>query len=195
MTLRLVLGVAIGIGLGALMGYFGKCSSGACPLTANPYRGAIYGGVMGLLFAFSLRGGQPTGATQPSSSGDASSSNVVHIATIEGFGRHILAAKEPVLADFYSDGCGPCRMLAPTIDKLAQKYGGQALVCKVSLDAAPELAQPHGIRGIPAVLFFDKGKEVQRLVGLKRQAAYEAVLDSMLAGQDQSTKEVPNANL
>ena len=195
MTLRLVLGIAVGIGLGALMGYFGKCSSGACPLTANPYRGAIYGGIVGALFSLSLPKAQQIGATGPDGAGTAPSSNVVFIATADGFNMHVLAAEEPVLADFYSDGCGPCRMLAPTIDKLAQKYGSQALVCKVSLDAAPELAQPHGIRGIPAVLFFDKGKEVQRLVGLKRQAAYEAVLDSMLAGQDQSTKEVPNANL
>ena len=56
MMIRLIIGIAIGVGLGALMGYFGKCSSGACPLTANPYRGAIYGGVMGALFAFSMAG-------------------------------------------------------------------------------------------------------------------------------------------
>jgi len=54
MMIRLIIGTAIGVGLGALMGYFGKCSSGACPLTANPYRGAIYGGIMGALFAFSM---------------------------------------------------------------------------------------------------------------------------------------------
>lgn len=56
MMIRLIIGIAIGVGLGSLMGYFGKCSSGACPLTANPYRGAIYGGIMGALFAFSMAG-------------------------------------------------------------------------------------------------------------------------------------------
>jgi hypothetical protein len=54
MTLRLIIGIAIGMGLGALMGHFGKCSTGACPLTANPFRGAIYGGVLGALFSLSL---------------------------------------------------------------------------------------------------------------------------------------------
>jgi len=56
MMTRLIIGLAIGMGMGALMGYFGKCSSGACPLTANPFRGAIYGGIMGALFAFSMAG-------------------------------------------------------------------------------------------------------------------------------------------
>jgi len=55
MIIRLAIGIAIGGALGAVMGYFGKCSSGACPLTANPWRGAIYGAVMGLLFASSWR--------------------------------------------------------------------------------------------------------------------------------------------
>ena len=56
MMTRLIIGIAIGVGLGTLMGYFGKCSSGACPLTANPFRGAIYGGIMGALFAYSMAG-------------------------------------------------------------------------------------------------------------------------------------------
>jgi hypothetical protein len=54
MLWRIIIGVAIGMGVGALMGHFGQCSTGACPLTATPYRGAIYGGVMGALFAVSL---------------------------------------------------------------------------------------------------------------------------------------------
>lgn len=56
MTLRLILGIAVGMALGALVGYFGNCSSGACPLTANPFRGTIYGGILGAVFAFSLAG-------------------------------------------------------------------------------------------------------------------------------------------
>lgn len=52
--IRLIIGIAVGAALGALMGYFGKCSSGTCPLTATPWRGAIYGAVMGSLFSFSF---------------------------------------------------------------------------------------------------------------------------------------------
>ncbi len=54
MIVRVIIGVVIGVGVGALMGHYGQCSSGTCPLTANPFRGAIYGGVMGALFAFSF---------------------------------------------------------------------------------------------------------------------------------------------
>lgn len=64
--IRLVLGLVVGGGLGALMGYYGKCSSGTCPLTATPYRGAMYGAVMGVLLAYSMAGG---GAPRDGNSG------------------------------------------------------------------------------------------------------------------------------
>lgn len=193
MITRLLIGIAIGAGLGAVMGHFGKCSTGACPLTANPYRGAIYGGVLGALFSVSL-----TGGLRSSSGGAAAaaSTNTVHIATAEDFKQHVMQAEKPVLADFYSNGCGPCRMLAPTIDRLADKYRGRALVCKVSLDAAPELARHHGISGIPAVLFFEGGREVRRLIGLQDQGTYERVLESLLTNNETSLeKEAPDAHL
>ena len=189
MTLRLILGIAVGMALGALVGHFGKCSSGACPLTANPFRGAIYGGILGAVFAFSLAGsGRPKVNAAPSESmtprggpGKAAQVDaVVHISTPADFDRYVLNALEPCLADFYSDSCGPCRMLAPTMKQLAAKYDGRAVVCKVSLDSAPGLAAPYKIRGIPAVLFFDGGKEVHRLIGLRRQVDYEDVLEKML---------------
>jgi hypothetical protein len=63
LIIRLVIGVLAGGGLGALVGYYGRCTSGACPLTATPYRGAIYGALMGLLFAYSLAGGHSSRAT------------------------------------------------------------------------------------------------------------------------------------
>ncbi len=182
MIIRVVVGVAIGICLGALMGHYGQCSSGTCPLTANPIRGAIYGGVMGALFAFSFAGGaKPQKSSNSIGVGDNPASAVIHVNSAAEFERHVANATIPCLADFYSDSCGPCRMLAPTIEKLADKYQGSAVVCKVSLDAASGLAQPYGIRGIPAVLFFSGGKEVDRIVGLRKQPAYEKVLDSMIS--------------
>jgi thioredoxin 1 len=181
MFIKVVIGIVIGVAVGALMGHFGKCSSGGCPLTANPYRGAIYGGVMGALFAFSFAGSAPSAATREANAAAAASAAIVHVNNLADFEKYVMEADKPCLADFYSDNCGPCRRLAPTIGKLADKYAGRAVVCKVSLDAAPDLAQPQGIRGIPAVLFFDKGKEVKRIVGLRSQASYEKVLDKMLA--------------
>ena len=172
MIIKLFVGILIGAGIGAVIGHFGKCSSGGCPLTANPFRGAIYGGVMGVLFALSSVG-TPTPAI-PEGEGP------VHIATAEDFDRHIVQATMPCLVDFYSDHCPPCRQLAPIIGKLAEKYKGRAVVCKINVDTATELAVPYGISAIPAVLFFDGGEEVQREIGLQSQETYEQILDSML---------------
>jgi thioredoxin 1 len=136
---------------------------------------------MGALFAFSFAGSAPSAAARAANAAAAESSAIVHIKSAADFETHVMNADKPCLADFYSDNCGPCRSLAPTIGKIADKYEGRAIICKVSLDVAPELAQPQGIRGIPAVLFFNQGKEVKRIVGLRSQASYEKVLDKMLA--------------
>lgn len=204
MTVRLIVGIAIGMGLGAVMGHFGKCSSGACPLTANPYRGAIYGGVLGALFTLSLAGSVKPGegVSHPDSvdtgkraAGEPSVSDVVQVASAEEFERHVANATQPCLADFSSDRCSPCRVLGKTIEGLAGEYRGRAVVCKVSLDAAPELAQRHQVMVIPTVLFFDHGAEVQRLVGLQPRFAYGRVLASMITEHDKSAEDIPNADL
>ena len=83
-------------------------------------------------------------------------------------------------------------MLAPTIERLGNKYKGSAMICKVSLDHAgtSSLAQQYQITGIPAVLFFESGKETQRLVGLQPEEAYSTVLDEMIRRRsNQSEKE------
>lgn len=190
MIIRVVIGVVIGGCLGALMGYYGQCSSGTCPLTANPFRGAIYGGVMGALFSISFAGAKPTLSVTGDDIEPGAVSAVIHVNSAAEFERHVVNATLPCLADFYSDNCGPCRRLAPTIEKLADKYQGSAVVCKVSLDADSGLAQPYGIRGIPAVLFFSGGKEVERVVGLRKQVAYEKVLDSMIAEDHDNDGEI-----
>ena len=196
MIVRILIGIVLGIGIGAVVGYFGKCSSGTCPLTATLYRGAVYGGVLGALFALALSGpsreGVPEpGATAPAVAGDgaateeAQQSAVLHIHSVAEFEDHVLNAALPTLADFYSDSCPPCRMLAPTIDELGEQYRGRALVAKVNLDAAPDLAQRYEIRGIPAVIFFEDGREVKRLVGLRGAKDYEQVLDRMIQHSNQ----------
>ncbi len=73
-------------------------------------------------------------------------------------------------------------MLAPTIEKLAKEYEGRALVYKVDVARLPQLANRYGIRGIPAVLFFHKGKEAERLIGLRPQREYTQVLDRLIGG-------------
>lgn len=193
MTTRILAGILIGGAIGATMGHFGKCSSGACPLTANPFRGAIYGALMGALISFSLgqtqsisgqdSPGQAPTAEESAGTGQEKQSALLHITTPEGFQKQVLEAKSPCLADFYSNSCPPCRMLGPTIETLADKYKDKAVVCKVSLDhrETQGLAQKYGIRGIPAVLFFKDGQETERLVGLRSEEEYAGVLDKLIS--------------
>jgi thioredoxin 1 len=174
--MQLIIGLALGGGLGAIMGYFGKCTTGACPLTANPWRGGFIGALMGGLLAFSV------GSSRPVADPGTGLHAARQITSTADFDRQVLNATQPVLVDFYSDSCGPCRMLAPTIEKIATRYEGRALVYKLNVDQFSALAERYGIQGIPTAVFFEKGKEVQRLVGLRSQSAYTKVLDK-LAGQ------------
>ncbi len=183
--LQLAFGLLLGGGLGAMLGYFGRCATGACPLTANPWRGAFVGAAIGGLFAASagssgpreqMASAVPAATEPPSATGPAAP---LHVGSAEAFDRIIQKADRPVLVDFYADWCGPCRMLAPTIEKLAKDYQGRVIVAKVNVDSLPAIASRYGIQGIPAVLVFNKGQEIQRLVGLRPQTDYARVLDGL----------------
>lgn len=103
---------------------------------------------------------------------------LIHL-TKDGFEKAVPAA--PVaLVDFWAQWCGPCRMLGPTVEKLAEDYEGRALIAKVDVDAEPELAARFGVMSIPTVVFFKDGQEFDRKVGLMDEDAYTAVLDSAL---------------
>ena len=194
MIVRLLKSIGVGTCIKAVTKHFGKYSSGRCPLTANPYRRALFGALLGGIFAVVLAGAmkssgeenrvkadRPTNQTKTSLASKPALSNVlVHVNNAKDFDRYVLNASKPCIADFYSDHCKPCRMLAPTMEQLAAKYESRAVVCKVNLDLAPNLAGAYKIRGIPAVLFFSGGKEVHRLIGLRRQADYEDVLKRIL---------------
>jgi thioredoxin 2 len=86
--------------------------------------------------------------------------------TDKDFQRVLTGATVPVLVDFYADWCGPCRMMAPTLDDLAQKRTGEVLVVKLDTDANPETAARFGIRGIPTSISFQDGVERARHVGV-----------------------------
>lgn len=103
---------------------------------------------------------------------------LIHL-TKDGFEKAVPAA--PVaLVDFWASWCGPCRMLGPTVEKLADDYEGRALIAKVDVDAEPELAARFGVMSIPTVVFFKNGEEFDRKVGLMDEGAYTAVLDGAL---------------
>jgi thioredoxin 1 len=103
----------------------------------------------------------------------------VQITSVADFESRALHATKPVLVDFYSDSCPPCRALAPTIEKLAKQYEGRAVVCKVNVTRLPQLATRYGIEGIPTVVFLKDGREVRRLVGLHAQGTYVKTLDDL----------------
>ena len=103
---------------------------------------------------------------------------VIHFSK-EGFDKAV-SQGVPVLVDFWAAWCGPCKMLAPTIEKLAEQYEGRVIVGKVDVDTEPELAQQFGIMSIPTVVLIQDGKEVDRVVGFLPQSAFEAMIEKNL---------------
>lgn len=84
------------------------------------------------------------------------------------------------LVDFWAPWCGPCRMVAPVIDKLAEDYDGKAKICKVNSDEEQELAAQYGVRSIPTILFFKDGKKVDEIIGATGEATFKQKLDGLL---------------
>lgn len=175
MIARLLFGILIGGLIGAGLGYFGKCSSGTCPLTANPYRGAIYGAVIGAL-SVSVFSRIPKKVEE--------SPNIVHVNSESDFKSRVLDANGVCLVELFSDRCPPCRILAPTISLLADKYVGRALVCKVNVDQVAAIAERYNVNAIPTVLFIKDGRESGRLVGLQSETKYVALLEKLVGKDD-----------
>jgi thioredoxin len=99
-------------------------------------------------------------------------------ATLEAL---VLRSMTPVVLDCWAEWCGPCHVLAPTIDALARDYAGRVVVGKVDIDANPQTAARYEVRGIPTVLVFDRGQVVDRLVGVQPRAVIEARLAPLLS--------------
>ncbi len=85
----------------------------------------------------------------------------------------VLQSEQPVLVDFWAPWCGPCRMLAPTVEQVAEQYQGKAKVFKMNVDDNLESPAKYGIRGIPTLILFNKGAEVERRVGIPPNASIE----------------------
>ena len=93
------------------------------------------------------------------------------------FDAQVLQSDVPVLIDFWAEWCGPCKMIGPSIEQLAQDYTGKAKVYKVDVDREGDLAQRYGIMSIPALLVFKGGKEVDRMVGAAPKQQIAALID------------------
>jgi len=199
MIFRIFLGVLTGGAIGAVMGYFGKCSSGICPLTANPYRGAIYGAVMGALLtsSFSLKPGEKTETSNIAGKSylntnvfKENGSGLVESLTKDSFLQKVFNYEQnkkwkfegslPCIIDFYADWCGPCKMVEPVLKELAQEYQGKLNIYRVDTQAQQELAAAFGIQSIPSMLFVPLNDKPQMAVGALPKKILENAIKEVL---------------
>jgi thioredoxin 1 len=104
------------------------------------------------------------------------SENVVEF-TDQNFEEEVLKSSTPVLVDFWAEWCMPCRMLAPTIEKIAKDYAGKVKVGKLDTDANRDVAAKYSISAIPTVILFKDGQVSQKFVGLRQEKDFKAALD------------------
>ncbi len=103
----------------------------------------------------------------------------VHV-TDAAFEKAVLQSNIPVIVDFWAPWCGPCRMVAPILEKIANEYSGKLMVAKVNTDENPEWATRYGVQGIPTMLFVANGKIVHRQVGALPEAMLRDVLEQFM---------------
>ncbi|MBA3769698.1 MAG: thioredoxin [Blastocatellia bacterium] len=92
------------------------------------------------------------------------------------FETDVLGSDKAVLVDFWAEWCGPCRMIAPSLEAVAEEYDGKAGVYKMNVDENPSVPQKYGIRGIPTLIVFKGGQEQERIVGAVTKDAISSVI-------------------
>jgi thioredoxin 1 len=112
-------------------------------------------------------------------------SQAKHVSAVD-FDSQVLRSEVPVLVDFYADWCGPCRLLAPALERLAKEYSGRAKIMKVNVDTDPELASKFNVSGIPMLAFFYSGQLVGRVEGLQSEGNLRNALNQLTTASVQS---------
>ncbi len=103
------------------------------------------------------------------------------VLTQENFAKEVLQSPQPVLVDFWAEWCGPCKMLAPVLDELAQEYDGRVRIGKVNIDEYQGLAAQYGIHSIPTLLLFRGGQVADQIVGLRSKRDLKASFERVAA--------------
>lgn len=100
--------------------------------------------------------------------------------TDSSFKQEVLESFQPVLVDFWAPWCGPCRMVAPVVDEIAQEYEEKVKVVKINTDENPTIATEYGIRSIPTLMIFKKGKRVDTVIGAVPKSTLASTLEKYL---------------
>jgi thioredoxin 1 len=107
------------------------------------------------------------------------SERIVHV-TDDSFQQEVLQSSAPVLVDYWADWCGPCKMIAPVLDEIAEEYAGKIKVAKLNIDENPSTPPRYGIRGIPTLMLFKEGEVEATKVGAVSKSQLTAFIDSNL---------------
>lgn len=100
--------------------------------------------------------------------------------TKDNFEQEVLKSEKPVLVDFYADWCGPCKMMAPVVEELAELYDGKAKVGKLNVDNNEEIAMKYGVMSIPTLLVIKNGQVEAKMVGVQKREVLMDALDKAL---------------
>jgi len=106
--------------------------------------------------------------------------NFAKAITDSNFEADVLGSDKPVLVDFWAEWCGPCRMIAPSVEAVAEQYDGKAAVYKMDVDNNQNVPQQYGIRGIPTLIVFKGGQEQERIVGAVSREVLAKVVDKYI---------------
>lgn len=124
--------------------------------------------------------------------------DILELSKTEQFDEIINDPERPTLVDFWAEWCGPCKMVAPVIEKLAKEYDGRMTFAKVNVDELPEISNRYGVRSIPTLIVFREGKTATRITGFKPENALRPHLDRYAlpkpeAGEQPNSDEQPEA--